>query len=33
MDRLASAPPALKYARDHVYDPPDAAFDSHFHNR
>lgn len=27
------APPALKYARDHVYDPPDAAFDSHFHNR
>ena len=27
------APPALKYARDHVYDPPRAAFDSHFDNR
>ena len=33
MDRLTGAPLALKYARDHVYDPPRAAFDSHFHNR
>ena len=29
----ADAPPVLKYARDHVYDPPRAAFDSHFDNR
>lgn len=33
MDRLTGAPLALAYARDHVYDPPTAAFDSHFHNR
>lgn len=33
MDRLTGAPLALNYARDHVYDPPQAAFDSHFGNR
>ncbi len=33
MDRLNGAPLALKYAREHVYDLPEAAFDSHFDNR
>lgn len=33
MDRLHGAPLALTFAREHVYDLPDAAFDSHFDNR
>ena len=33
MDRLHGAPLALKYAREHVYDLPESAFDSHFSNR
>ena len=33
MDRLHGAPLALEYARKHVYDLPEAAFDSHFDNR